>query len=63
MVGNYASKFLLGKGNIQEDLKKYTADMNKRLDDAIKQAQDKGLKVSKEDFSSPQFDGKKDFKN
>jgi ABC-type glycerol-3-phosphate transport system substrate-binding protein len=54
---------LLGKGNIQEELKKYTVDMNKRLDDAIKQGQDKGLKVSKEDFASPQFDGKKDFKN
>ncbi|MNR18666.1 hypothetical protein D3C85_1354030 [compost metagenome] len=54
---------LLGKGDVKVELQKYTAGMNKRLDDAIKQAQDKGLKVSKEDFASPQFDGLKDFKN
>lgn len=54
---------MLGKGDLPAELKKYNDAMNARFEQALKQAQDKGLQVSADDFKFPAFDGTKDYQN
>jgi multiple sugar transport system substrate-binding protein len=46
----------------KSELVKVNDTYNKRFEQAIKKAQDKGIQVSKQDFTFPDFDGKKNYK-
>lgn len=55
--------YMLGKGDLEEGLKKYNDAMNARFAQALEQAKGKGLQVTADDFKFPSFDGTKDYKN
>lgn len=46
----------------KSELKKINDQYNQRFEQAIKKAQDNGAKVSKDDFTYPDFDGTSDYK-